>query len=422
MRIIPFPGRGEAGVEAAWRAELDELERSLAGDGEGSVADSWRELRADVRALAPPMAPEFEHELAAQIAERDATRRPGKPAAPARPGANAVAPEITSAGLGNRGHGGSSSGRRGSLLGWLGRSRRWRVAAPIAIAVMVAAAVVVGSEQSGTQREAAPQPRATAASSGAFQDRLRPANGAAKAPAAVAIAPQAGNAASTPGRVQQLAASLSLTAAPTDVQQTADRVARLAVSDGGFVQNSHVQVQQAGTSEANLTLKLPSAKLDAALASLGQLAPVRAESQSLQDITDAYDAARRRLADVTAERGALLRALSAATTQGQIDSLREQLAQSSTAIAQARSALQAVSQRASTAEVEVTVVGDAHAGSEGLTIHRGLHDAGRVVVVTVVVLLVAVSILVPLALLLVAFAAGRRAWRRYERERVLGVS
>jgi cellobiose-specific phosphotransferase system component IIA len=172
--------------------------------------------------------------------------------------------------------------------------------------------------------------------------------------------------------------------------------------------------------EATLTLSLPSAKLSAALASLGRLAPVRSESQSLQDITNTYDAARQRLSDATAERQALLRALSKATTEGQIDSLRERLAQNRGSIAQAHTAFQAVSQRASTAEVEVTVIGDGHAGSEGLTLHRGLHDAGRVLVVTLVVLLIAAAILVPLALLLAALVTTRRAWRRHQRERVLG--
>jgi hypothetical protein len=218
--------------------------------------------------------------------------------------------------------------------------------------------------------------------------------------------------------VQQLGASITLTATPSNVQETADRVGRLAVSDGGFVQSSHVNVGQ-GTGEANLTLSLPSAKLSGALAALGRLAPVRDESQSLQDITNTYDAAAQRLADATAERQALLHALSQASTEGQIDSLRERLSQNRSRIAQARSALQAVSQHASTAEVEVTVVGDAHAGSEGLTLHRGLHDAGRVLVVTLVVLLIAAAVLVPLALLLLALLTARRAWLRHRRERVL---
>jgi hypothetical protein len=218
--------------------------------------------------------------------------------------------------------------------------------------------------------------------------------------------------------VQQLGASISLSATPSEVQTVADRVSRLAVSDGGFVQSSHVnETEKAG--EANLTLSLPSAKLSAALASLGQLAPVRAENQSLQDITNTYDAARQRLSDATAERQALLRALAKASTEGEIDSLRERLAQNRGAIAQAHTALQAVSQKASASEVEVTVIGDKGVGSEGLTLSRGLHDAGRVLVVTLAVLLIVAAILVPLALAIVALATGGRAWRRHQRERVL---
>jgi hypothetical protein len=58
-------------------------------------------------------------------------------------------------------------------------------------------------------------------------------------------------------------------------------------------------------------------------------------------------------------------------------------------------------------------------GSEGLTLSRGLHDAGRVLVVTLAVLLIAAAVLVPLALVIFALAAGRRTWRRHQRERVL---
>jgi hypothetical protein len=194
------------------------------------------------------------------------------------------------------------------------------------------------------------------------------------------------------------------------------------VSEGGFVQNSHVQVQQTGPSEANITLKLPSAKLNTALAALAELAPVQAESQSLQDITNSYQAARRALADATDERQALLRALAAATTQGQIESLHDQLAQARAAITRARSGLQAVSQRASNAEVEVSVTGNGRSAGGGLTLHRGLHDVGRVLIVALVVLLIAIAALVPLALLLAVLFAGRHAWRRFQRERALDPS
>jgi hypothetical protein len=72
--------------------------------------------------------------------------------------------------------------------------------------------------------------------------------------------------------------------------------------------------------------------------------------------------------------------------------------------------------------VEVSVTGDGRSAGEGLTLHRGLRDVGRVLIVTLVVLLIAIAVLVPLALLLAALLAGRRAWRRYQRERALDPS
>ena len=366
--------------------------RIVDGDSEGSVADPWRELRQDVRALAPPIDPEFERRLGERIAERGARSAARQP-------------------------------RR--RLGWLPRGNRLRnvAGAVAAVGVVVLALVIAIPRPGGPSVEEVPGPRApvatSSAGSSAGSSASKGLSHATESPPAGPSAPAFNGAAATPGHVQQRAASIRLSSTPSAVQSVADRVARLAVSYGGFVQSSQVQVQQQGTSEANVDLSIPSAKLSAALAALGQLAPVRAESQSLQDITNTYDAARQRLSDATAERQALLNALSKATTEGQVDSLRERLSQSRGAIARASSAFQAVSHQASTAEVEVAVVGDARAGSEGLTLHRGLHDAGRVLVATLFVLLLAAAVLVPLALVLAALVTGRRAWRRYQRERVL---
>jgi hypothetical protein len=427
MKVIPFPSGGSTGPDEAWLAEL---EAALNGESRGADADSWRELREDVRALVPPMDPAFERQLRARIVERGTRPRGARSALDPAP---------------------KQSRRRGGLrrrLAWLPRHRLTALGAvTAAVGALVVALVIAGPRpaRNGAERlESVPSSAARAdnagraeastpgasASGGAAkattrQGDLEPATSGPSASAlagaatpAPASAPASGGAAAAPGRVQQLGASISLAATPSNVQETADRVMRLAVSDGGFVQSSHVNVGQ-GTGEANLTLSLPSAKLSGALAALGEIAAVRTESQSLQDITNTYNAAHQRVADATAERQALLRALSQASTEGQIDSLRERLSQNRGAMAQAHSALQTVSQHASTAEVEVTVVGDAHAGSEGLTLHRGLHDAGRVLVVTLVVLLIAAAILVPLALLLLALIAARRAWLRHRRERVL---
>ncbi len=397
MSIIFFQDRGDAGPDEAWNAEL---EAALSGETGGPVAEHWRELREDVRALAPSMTPEFERGL------RERIEAAGSPArkVPASTGRRAVRR------LPRSGHIGAAGGALAAL-------------AAVAAALLIAAPWHSDTVRSAVSEPAQPRQAqsAPAESAPAVSEAVRPAlKGPVAAPAVAGTSTPAP--ASPSGRVQQLAASITLAAAPNDIQETADRIGRLVASDEGFVQSSHVQVQQEGHSEATLTLKLPSAKLNAALASLGQLAPVRAESQSLQDITATYDAARQRLTDATAERQALLRALAAASTQGQIDSLRERLAANRGAIAQARSALEAVSRRGSTAEVEVTVAGSAASESNGLTVDRGLHDAGRVLVVTLAVLLIAVAVLVPLALLLIALIAGLRAWRRYRREQALDAS
>ncbi len=399
MKVIPFPSGGAERPDEAW---LTELEAALDGSAEGPRADSWRELRKDVRVLVQPMSPEFERELGERIAEwraRSASKR--------------VAPKV------------STPKQPQRRLGWLRRPSRPALAAvSVACAVIAAALIAAPWRPAGHEVENSPRFPSVAA----HADNAGRASGAvASAPAVAAKADRAlaqedlgpsGAPAAAPGRVQQLGASIRLAATPSEVQSTADRVSRLAVSDGGFVQSSHVD-QGEGAGEASLTLSLPSAKLSAALASLGALAPVRAESQTLQDITNTYDAARQRLCDATAERQALLRALAKASTEGEIDSLHERIAQNRGAIANAHTAFQEVSQRASTSEVEVTVVGDRSAGSEGLTLNRGLHDAGRVLVVTLAVLLIAAAILVPLALVIFALAGGRRAWRRHQRERVL---
>jgi hypothetical protein len=415
MKVIPFPGGGSASPDELWLAEL---EAALNGDGEGVAAASWRELRDDVRALAPSMDPEFERQLSERIVERGERSAVGHTHHSKRPHRPEERHRLR---------------RPHRLLGWLRPTPPTLAVLSVAFAVIAAVLIAAPWRPAGHTVESS----AKSSSISARADRLGPAFGSAEtAPAvsrksgAATSAPAvganvqgdseaaSGGPAAPPARVQQLGASISLSATPSEVQAIADRVARLAVSEGGFVQSSHVNEGEK-TGEANFTLSLPSAKLSATLASLGQLAPVRAENQSLQDITNAYNAARQRLSDVAAERQALLRALSKATTEGQIDSLRERLAQAGRAIAGARTALQAVSRQASTAEVEVTVLGDKSAGSEGLTLHRGLHDAGRVLTVTLIVLLIAVAVLVPLALLIAALATSRRAWRRYRRERIL---
>jgi hypothetical protein len=393
MRVVPFPNAEERAHQDAWLAEL---EAALSGEAQGPTAESWRELRGDVRALAAPIDPEFQRALHERIARpvKKQQRRRQRVRSFVFAGAPAIAAVLIALVIAGP---------------WRGNSARLPVTPKASTSTSLTQSS--GAESSGAG-SSAPAKAQSERSAG-------PAIPAAAAPASVEFSASAGNAAAAPGRVQQTSASVTLGTSTAGVQALADSVSRLVVDDGGFVENSQVQVQQGGASEATLTLRLPSAKLSAAIAALGRLAPVRAESQSLQDITSAYDAARQRLADANGERSALLRAIPKAPTQEKVEILRARLAQAGREIVRARAALAAETRRASTSEVGVTVLGDMRASSGGLTLHRGLHDAGRILLGTAVVLLIAAAVLVPLGLLISVALGGRGALRRRRRERVL---
>jgi hypothetical protein len=405
MKIIRFPGSQSTGPVADQSAEI---EAALRGESVGVEAESWRLLRQDVRALAAPVDSDFERELQERLAgwaaEGRGTSRPSLNARIARLRARLV---------------GLAVGRRLAAGG-----------AAAALIVAVLALVLVGPLRSGSDRytedfyprgaavertppvKAAEEPAVeTAGSAGSSSGSAATSTAA---PSAVA-----GPATSAPGRLQQLGASVTLATSSSGVQAAAEGVSRLGVGDGGFVESSHVQVKSNGPSEADVTLSVPSAKLNATIAALGRIASVRAVSQSSQDITGSYDSARRRLGDAAAERTALLRALAAASTQGQIDSLRERLSGNREALTRDRAEVRSVSHQAATSQLYVTITGGKSVEAGGLTLHRGLDDAGDVLATAGAALLIGLAGLLPIALLGFCLLAVRRTWRRHRREAAL---
>jgi hypothetical protein len=407
MSLIRFPGRQPA---AGPIDRSDEIEAALRGETTGPVAESWRLLRQDVRALAPPLDQDFERELQERLAGWTAEGRGA-----AKPLLDARLARLREALAG--------------LLGLVGRHQLAACGAAIALIAAVLTLVLVGPLRSGSDwlsEESSLQgavikspPRAKAGDA--------PASGVATAGSSSTFAPSAtGSATSAPGRLQQLGASVALATSSAGVQDVAESISRLAVGDGGFVESSHVQVKSSGPSEADVTLSIPSAKLNAAIAALGRIASVRAVSQSSQDITGAYDLARRRLDDALAERRALLRALAVASTQGQIDSLRDQLSGNREALSRDHASVRSVSHQAADSQLYVTITGAKATSGGGLTLRRGLDDAGHVLATAGAALLIGLAGLLPglaglLPLTALAFCllAARRAWRRRRREAAL---
>jgi hypothetical protein len=419
MKIVPFPKPGDERDDIALATKI---EAALHGESRGEAAEYWRELRADVRSLTPPMSPEFERELRERIEARAAAPKPPR----VRRGVRALPVWLRT---------------------WLGSGMHARLiavggACVVALILVLAIATPWRTSESGSASSASsvrPEEFVPAEGPVKAQAQKLDSSGASAASSATAksetvkVEPSKVSTAiptvSEPleplsrtgpaARVQQRAATLTLAPKPAEVQSVADQIAQLAARDGGFVQNSQVRLAHGTGGEANLQLSLPSTRLSAALAELARLAPTRAQSQSLQDITDEYDAARTKLSDAVAARQALLRALARATTQGEIESLHARLSLASAAITRTRTAFAAVARRGGNSTVEVSVLGDEHAGGDRSTLSKALHDAGDVLKVALAVLIVALAGLVPLALLGVLAGLVWRMSRRRLRERAL---
>jgi hypothetical protein len=228
----------------------------------------------------------------------------------------------------------------------------------------------------------------------------------------------------SPDRKVERAAELTLTAAPDDVQDTADGVVRETQASGGYVQRSDVHVKSGG-GDASFTLRIPSARLDDTLHRLSKLAHVGALNQSATDITAQTASAADRLSDARATRQAILRALGKATTAREIASLKARLADNRDEIAAREGELDTQRRRADLATVSVTIEGTRAAAKEehdsggAWSPGDAAHDAGRVLAVAVGVALIALAVLLPFAILALLGWFGANVIRRRRREAAL---
>ena len=353
-------------------AELEELERALAGE-----PSPFTELVADVRAERPVMTPAFEARLDARV---DAARK-----APAR-------------------------------RSWLA----WSPLAGLAAAVVVAVVLVSSGDDSvqtfsqrpatatdSAGKAAAPQAAAGGGSSTELQtDRL--------------AAPPAAGTQSAPGGARKVerTTGLELSTSRADVQDVADDVIATTHRFGGIVDSSQISSSDAEAS-AVFALRIPTRRLDDAVAAMSKLAHVASLRQGSTDITGSFVSAIDRLRDARAERRALLKALARATTTQEVDALKARLRDNRSQISAAKGELNALRRRADLARVDVTVAGNGHKGSGGggtWTPGDAARDALRVLEVAAGVVLIGLAAAIPLALLGGAAALAARSSRRRRRE------
>jgi hypothetical protein len=250
-----------------------------------------------------------------------------------------------------------------------------------------------------------------------------------RAPTLNPVAPSASPAPSpSPSGNRQVvqSAQLSLSTAPSRVDDVAQQVFDVVDAEQGIVVSSHVTSTGGPDAGARFALSVPVGNLQATVSSLSRLrgAHVMSRSDDTTDITGQVGGAGRRLAEARAVRRSLLRQLAAATSTEAIDSLRAQLRDADASIGRAEASLNDLHRSVADSSLTVTIQAASvpvHPASQGggFTLHRAVHDAGRVLVVVAGVALIALAVLVPLGLLSALVVWVWLALRRRRREATL---
>jgi Domain of unknown function (DUF4349) len=226
------------------------------------------------------------------------------------------------------------------------------------------------------------------------------------------------------GRQIVQGAQLALSTRPGRIDSVSQQVFDVTGSEKGYVASSSVTATGHPDSSATFQLSVPSANLQDTLTQLSQLhgASVVSSTNTSRDITGEVGGAGRRLAEARALRRSLLRQLAAAFTTDQIDALKSRISRVDRTIDRDQAALNSLHQQVRYSRIALTIEGSApppsgHHGASGggFTLGRAGHDALHVLVVAAGVLLIALAVAIPVAI--VASLLSWLWWRARRRSR-----
>lgn len=211
-------------------------------------------------------------------------------------------------------------------------------------------------------------------------------------------------------------ANLTLAAAGSKVEDVADKVISTTDRFGGYVVNSSVSGGDAGRSSAEFELKLPAERFQQALAAYSGLAHVRERTQQTQDITDPYRRATSALSSARAEADRL-RALLTKSSDAEAPAVRSRLRAAERRVTARGASLNRLRNRVNFVSLGVTIVADETVGaSDRGTIGRALDKAVDVLAAIAAFMIVALAVVVPPALVVLAVIVGRRRFNRARRD------
>jgi Domain of unknown function (DUF4349) len=393
-------------LEPEVEAALEAIDATLAGDPVDPEHAELAELALILRADRPPVGEPFAVAMDARVRDRFAAASP----------------------------------RRARLWRGSGRGRFvWASAGALAAVALVVALVTLvpgggarssdndfaaSSSSAGSAVKATARHRSAGAAAGSASAGFSAASSTTSAAPTVTppTAPVGGN------RQVVQAARLALSTRSDKVDAVAQHVFRVVGSEQGYVANSSVTATGNPASGADFSLSVPSANLQPTLIALAQLpgATVVSSTNSSNDITGQVGGAGRRLATARALLRSLLRQLATADTTEQIDSLKAQIRDANATIDRDQRALNGLHRQVQYSRIALTIQSSAPtaapghgAGGSGFTLHRAGHDAVRVLVVAAGVLLIALAVAIPLALVAALVGWLWLRLRRHRRESAL---
>jgi hypothetical protein len=215
-------------------------------------------------------------------------------------------------------------------------------------------------------------------------------------------------------------------AAPDDrLDKVAADIAAVTDRHRGFVLTSSLATGDEGaTTGGSFELRIPATRLDAALADIAQLGQVRSRTTAGQDVTAAFVTAGDRLEAARAERAGLLTRLENATTDSAATSLRLQLEANAGEINRLKSRIAALRIRTDYATLAVALQSTnadaaASSSSDDDSLAAALEDAGDSLSGALELLIRALGVAIPLALVVGAGVFAASAIRRRRREAAL---
>jgi len=299
----------------------------------------------------------------------------------------------------------------------------WRrsllVIAPACALALVAAAVVHGVLSSGNPTRAVLTPEVSSGSAGAKRDThfgvvTTPVPGALRSPF---VPPD-------PGRHQDYQAWMTLRVKDLDaLTDQTNEAMRVAQSFGGYVVSLQQSTRSGQPGEADLTLRIPVGRVEAALVRLSDLGTVLARQVSIVDLEQTLRQQRARIlrlrlfiARATEQLKGSLPADVRLRLQLQLQAARQDLAAATRSNKSTlnRAALSTVSLTLTTQKTATPVEKNGSGRFE-----RAARDAGSFLADAGAVILFLLIVLSPVIVLVAACALGLRAYRRREERRLL---